>query len=478
MKDEDLQKLTLASAARLIRSKELSPVELTAAVINRIERFNDRMLAFISVMADEALAAARTAESELARGSVLGMLHGVPVSVKDLFDTKGVRTTAGMKVFTDRVPGEDAFVVKKLYEAGAVIVGKNNMHEAAYGITNVNPHFGTARNPWNPQHITGGSSGGSASAVAMRMSFGSLGSDTGGSIRVPASLCGVVGLKPTYGRCSLRGVVPLSWSMDHPGPIANSVEDVALLLETIAPYDERDPLSRNRPVPRYAESLMGSVKGLRVGIPRGYFFEDLQEEVEKAMNAALAAFERLGASLMDIDLATAPLQRGIWNQIACPEAYSFHEKHLNRRGEDYGADVRTRLELGRLFLSIDYVRAQRARTLMRDECERALENVDVIITPSVPITPPRIGQTTVQRGAVTEPVGVALTRCTRHFNITGLPAISLPCGFTTDGLPIGLQIAGRAFDESTVLRAAHAYEQEAALAPHSPPGSGGEVCDR
>jgi len=459
MMDADLKKLTLSSAAARIRRKEISPVELTQSVLQRIEALNDRMRAFITVTPDAALDAARAAEHDVTSGKEVGPLHGVPISLKDLYDTKGVRTTAGSKVFENRVPAEDAAVVSKLRAAGAVIVGKTNLHEFAYGVTTVNPHFGTARNPWNAEYISGGSSGGSASAVGLSLGFGSLGSDTGGSIRVPASVCGVVGLKPTYGRCSLRGVVPLCWSMDHVGPLAQTVEDAALLFGVIAGHDWKDPYSANVPVQKLP--LDGNVKGLRIGIPRGYFFDSLDVQVEAAMNAALKTFERLGAHLIDVELKMASLQRGIWSQIASPEAYSFHEELLKTSADKYGADVRSRIEVGRVLLSSDYVRAQRARTMMREEANKVMGSVDILVTPSIPITVPRIGQGMAQRGSVTEPSGVALTRCTRHFNITGQPAVSLPAGFTTDGLPIGLQIAGRAFDEATVLRAAHAYEQDA-----------------
>jgi len=457
MTDSDLKKLTLASAARLIRNKEIKPVELVEAVLDRVQRLNDRMRAFITITGEQALESARSAE----KNSASGPLHGVPVSLKDLYDTKGVRTTAGGKVFADRIPTEDATVVRKLNDAGAVIVGKANMHEFAFGVTTINPHFGTARNPWKPDYISGGSSGGSASAVALALGFGSLGSDTGGSIRIPASVCGIVGLKPTYGRCSLQGVVPLSWSLDHPGPMAQTVEDVAILLSVIAGHDPLDPYSRNRPVPSYVDALTGNIKGLRIGIPKSYFFEELDVEVDAAMKAALKVFERLGASLVEVDLQTATMQRGIWSQIASPEAFSFHEVYLQTRGQDYGADVRGRFEVGRLLLSVDYVRAQRARTVMKNECRDALKRADVIITPTLPVPPPRIDQSTVQRGSGQEPVGVALTRFTRHFNITGSPCVSIPCGFTKEGMPIGMQIVGAPFDEATVLRAAHAYEQDA-----------------
>src|SRR5215467_9112255 len=347
MTDYELNGLTLCKALRLVQQRQISSSELRKAVLDRIDRLNAEMHAFITVLREEPIA------------DDTPPLFGVPLSVKDLYDTKGIRTTAGAKLYTNRIPEEDAAAVTKLKQAGAAIIGKANMHEFAYGVTTVNPHFGTARNPWNPDYISGGSSGGSANAVAMSMGFGSLGSDTGGSIRIPASLCGVVGLKPTYGRCSLRGIVPLSWSMDHPGPIAQTVEDVALLLGVIAGYDSQDPFSQDKPVTDVR--LDGNVKGLRIGLPRPYFFDDLDPQVESAVNKAVKTFERLGASIHEVDLKMAPLQRGIWSQIASPEAYSLHEELLKEHGGRYGADVKTRIEVGRLLLSIDYVRAQRAR---------------------------------------------------------------------------------------------------------------------
>jgi aspartyl-tRNA(Asn)/glutamyl-tRNA(Gln) amidotransferase subunit A len=268
-------------------------------------------------------------------------------------------------------------------------------------------------------------------------------------------------LKPTYGRVSLSGIVPLSWSLDHPGPITQTVEDAAVLMELIAGHDARDPYSRRHPVPKYTEALTGNIKGLRIGIPKSYFYDRLAPEVHSAVHAALKTFERLGATMVEIDLPGAPLQRAIFSQIASPEAFAYHEKLLERHWDQYGADVRGRIEAGRMLLSIDYVRAQRARSVMKDECKTAFRAADVIVTPTLPIVAPKIDQTSVELDGTVESIGPALTRFTRHFNITGLPAISIPCGFTPDNLPIGLQIAGKAFDESTVLRAAHAYEQDA-----------------
>jgi aspartyl-tRNA(Asn)/glutamyl-tRNA(Gln) amidotransferase subunit A len=430
--------MTLASAVKLIASGELSAVELTKAVLDRIDTLNERMRVFITVMREEAL-------REVA-GGYRPPLQGVPLSVKDLYDTMGVRTTAGARIFANRIPNQDAVAVRKLKETGAVIVGKTNLHEFAYGVTSINPHYGTPRNPWDPDRICGGSSGGSASAVALGLGFGSLGTDTGGSIRIPAALCGIVGLKPTYGRVSVRGVVPLSWSLDHAGPMARTVEDAAILLQAI---DGR-PLG----------PLTGNIKGVRVGIPKTYFYERLASEVDSAMNTALRTLERLGARLVDIDLPSVTAHRGVWLQIASPEVYSYHEPYLKKHAEQYGADILGRIEAGRVLLSIDYIRAQRIRTLMKRECKSVFERVDVIVTPTTPIPAPRIDEVDKPWGDGPEKAATALARFTRFFNIVGLPAISIPCGFTPGGLPLGMQIAGKPFDEAMVLRVAYAYERD------------------
>lgn len=449
MTDAELKVLTLAQAAQLIRRKKLSPVELTHAVLERVDRLNDQMRAFITVTADSALDAARAAERRIKAGRSLGPLHGVPISVKDLYDTRGIRTTAGSKVFAERVPTEDAAVVKKLKQAGAVLIGKTNMHEFAFGVTTVNPHYGAALNPWDLNRVSGGSSGGSASAVALSLGFGSLGSDTGGSIRIPASLCGIVGLKPTYGMVSLDGVLPLSASLDHAGPMAQTVEDTALLLGVIA----------GGKVPNYTKALTGKIKGIKAGIPRTYFFDRIAPEVESAVRSALKRLEKLGVRLVEVDMPTARAQGEIFRDIVASEAYFWHERYLKTQGDNYGADVRERLEFGSRVLYVDYARAQRARGVIKMECDAIFDSVDVMITPTVPIAAPGIGESTVKWGKVTEALGSTLTRFTRPFNLAGLPAISIPCGFTAGGLPIGMQIAGRALDESTVLRVAYAYEQ-------------------
>jgi aspartyl-tRNA(Asn)/glutamyl-tRNA(Gln) amidotransferase subunit A len=449
MTDEDLKKLTLATAVRMIAGKKISPDELVAATLSRIERLNPEMRAFITVMKEPPSFAPD------------GPLRGVPISVKDLYDTKGVRTTAGSKVYESRIPDEDSTVVRKLKEAGAAIIGKANLHEFAFGITTINPHYGIARNPWDRERISGGSSGGSASAVALSLGLASLGSDTGGSIRIPASLCGIVGLKPTYGRVSLRGVVPLAWSLDHPGPMTRTVEDAAMLMEIIAGYDPSDVHSRKVEVPRYTDALSGSLKGLRVGIPKNYFYEQLSPSVDQAIHAAIGHLEKLGAEIVDVEMPGMPIHRACWFHIASPEAYSYHELHLQKHADLYGADVRGRLEAGKVLLSIDYVRAQRARTLIKEQFNRLFEAIDVVVTPTVPIPAPRIEDVHKPWGNGPETAAASLTRFTRFFSVAGVPTISIPCGFSPEGLPIGMQIAGKAFDEFTVLRVAHAYEQSA-----------------
>lgn len=459
--EDEIQSLTLIRAATLIREGHLSPVELTEAVLARIERLNGHMRAFITVTGDEAMRQARHAEQRVTRCARLGPLHGVPVNLKDLYDTAGILTTGGSKVFEDRIPMVDAAAVTLLKQAGAVIVGKTNLHEFAFGTTSVNPHYGAARNPWHPERITGGSSGGSASAVAMSLGFGSLGSDTGGSIRIPAALCGVVGMKPTYGRASVRGLIPLSPSLDHAGPIAQTVEDIAALLQVIAGHDPEDPLTRLDPVPRYAQALTADIRSIRVGVPCSYFFERVAPDIESAVRQAIAVLEQLGAQLVEVDFPSAAKQGDIFQKIAAAEAYAYHRPLLRTSGALYGADVRERLESGRAISMVDCDRAQRAREELRQDCETVFRSVDVIATPAVAVAAPSIGQATIEWPDGPEPVGAALTRLTRPFNLTGMPAISVPCGFTADGMPVGLQIVGRLLDEPTVLRVAYTYQQAA-----------------
>jgi aspartyl-tRNA(Asn)/glutamyl-tRNA(Gln) amidotransferase subunit A len=362
--------------------------------------------------------------------------------------------------------------VRRLKQAGAVFLGKLNMHEFAYGDTSAISHFGPVRNPWDRQRISGGSSGGSAAAVAARLCYGALGSDTGGSVRIPSSLCGISGIKPTYGRVSRAGVLPLAWSLDHVGPMCRSAADCALMLGAMAGYDPRDPTTSVLPVPDYMAALTGQIKGLRVGLLRPFFLESAGAAQRHAVEQASKTLEGLGASVQDVSLATVKLAAGASSAVLATEAYAYHEPWLKTRPEEYGADARQRLRVGAFVSGVDYVNGQRARTLMRDEVDALLSKLDVLLAPTTPIaaTPP--GADEVEIDGEKQPVRPALIRFTRPFNATGHPAMSVPCGFTSDGLPIGLQIVGRPFDESTVLRVADAYQRVTDWQTRRPPMAG------
>ncbi len=462
MQATDLRDLTISEAAEMVRGQKLSPVELTRTMLERIERLDPQLNSYITVTADSALAEAERAEQSAGRGEELGPLHGVPLALKDLFDTAGVRTTAGSKILADRIPERDATVVQRLRGAGAVLLGKLNMHEFAFGVTTQNPHYGPCRNPWNTDCIPGGSSGGSGAAVAAGLCLGALGSDTGGSIRIPASFCGIVGLKPTYGRVSRAGVVPLSWSLDHAGPMTRTVRDAAVLLGVIAAHDPADPASAAQAVPDYTAGLEDGVRGLRVGLPRRYFYEQVEPDVAAAVEQAIAVLRTEGAEVCDVDLAAIESAGLAFQVIILAEAAAYHARTMRERPQDYGEDVRLRLEPGALYPATQFVDAQRLRRRVVDGFLTALAGVDVLVTPTLPMTAPRIPGPKVE---TPNPV----TRFTFPANLAGLPAISLPCGFGTDGLPIGLQIIGRPFDESTVLRAGRAYERATDWHTRRPP---------
>ena len=454
MTPADVTRLSIAEAADLIRRKKLSPVELTEACLQRIGSVDARLRAFITVTRQEALATAQQAASAIAHGNYKGPLHGIPLALKDLFDTATVRTTAGSKIMADRVPAEDAEAAARLKAAGAVILGKLNMHEFAYGATGVNPHYGATRNPWDPGRISGGSSSGAGAAVAAGMTLGALGTDTGGSVRIPSALCGITGLKPTYGRVSRRGVVPLSWALDHVGPMARSAADAAIVLRVIAGHDPGDETSSDEPVPDYAKMLEGhGLKGLRVGVPREYFFDDVDTEVLSAVRGAISTLEELGAQVSDVSLPHIDEAPAAVNAIMLPEALAYHRRWLAERPQDYGEDVRRRLEMGLLYPTVSYIEAQRLRSLIAEEWrERVFDRVDLLAVPTTPMPAPRLEEADVE-------ATLTLVRFTSPFNLAGLPAVSVPCGFTSGGLPIGLQLVGRWFEEGTVLRAAHAYQQ-------------------
>lgn len=458
MKTEELCSLSIGDLSELFRKGEVSPVEATQACLERIERDDGKLNSFITLLKAESLESALHAERAIRSGNYLGPLHGVTVGLKDLFHTRGMRTTGGSKILQSFVPNEDASVVELLKGAGAVIIGKLNMHEFAYGVTNDNPHFGPSRNPWNLECITGGSSGGSCAAVSAGLCAGALGSDTGGSIRIPSSLCGVVGLKPTYGRVSKHGVLPLSWSMDHVGPIARHVKDAALMMNVMAGYDPRDPASSTEPALDFTYGLDEGVKGLRMGIIKNYFFDVIDREVKEAVLHACKVLEGLGADVEEVNLPELEHSRSISSTIVGAEAAAYHESNFKARPQDYGDDVRARLEVAYLLRATDYVKAQRFRALFVEKMAQLMKRVDLLLTPTCPIEAPKIGVQRVAVGGETQPVLNLLLRLTSPFNLTGMPAISIPCGFTSRGLPIGLQIAGRPFEEVKVLKAANAYE--------------------
>lgn len=455
--------MNLREAAQALRQREVSSVELTRGALDRIERLNPTLNAFLTVTAESALDRAGQADRELAAGRDLGPLHGIPVAVKDLFATRGVRTTSGSKIFENYVPEADSAVVEKLHAAGAVLVGKLHMHELAFGITCNNPHFGPIRNPWDPARIPGGSSGGSGAAVAAGMVYAGMGSDTGGSIRVPATFCGTVGLKPTYGRVSRFGAIPLAFSLDHMGPLTRDVRDAAVVLNAIAGYDARDPASSRHPVVDYVPEEGCSIRGVRIGFPQGYFFERLDPEVELSVRGALARAASLGAEVNPVSLPDMEALNAVGQVIIRAEAAAIFEQHLDHR-DQFGADVLALLDQGRLLPATDYVNAQRLRRKMT-EFSAVWSQVDCLMTPTAPIAAPRIGENTVRIAGEEDDVRRAATRFVRGMNVLGLPALSMPCGLTLAGLPIGLQIIGPAFEESLVLRVAAALEDGGVAIP-------------
>jgi len=456
----DLAWSSLTELRRMIGTKEVSPVEVVRAYLERITSLDGTLHAFITVCADRALEAARAAEAQLMAGGATGLLHGIPIGLKDLFGTRGIRTTGGSRILGESVPDTDASVVTRLVDAGAIVLGKLNMHEFAYGPEGLNEHYGHARNPWDAgeTRIAGGSSSGSGVAVAAALCSGALGSDTGGSIRIPASLCGITGLKPTYGRVSRAGALPLSWSLDHVGPMTRTAADCALLMRSLAGYDAADASSSVLPVPDYTGALSGSVKGLRIGILREAFGDAAAPEVRAAVEQAAAQFQALGATVDEARLEDAGHVAAAALAIVAAEALAYHAEWLRTRAAEYQPDVRERLRMGAFVSGVAYVRAQQFRTRLRDAVDALLARRDVLLAPATPMAAPRLGEREVAIDGKTIDVRSSLLRFTRPFNLSGHPVCTLPCGFTADGLPIGMQVVGRPFDEATVLRAADVYQ--------------------
>lgn len=446
----------ISEIAVRLRRREISPVEITRDCLSQIEKQNSALNAFITVMAESALAEARTAEAEIARGEWRGPLHGVPVALKDLIATAGVPTTSASALHKDRIPSEDADVVRRLRQAGAIIIGKTNLHEFAYGGSSLISYFGEMRNPWDVQRITGGSSGGSAGAVAAGMVGAAIGTDTAGSIREPAALCGCVGIKPTYGRVSSRGVFPLSPSLDHVGPLAASVMDAAIVLQAVAGYDPEDITTADVPVADFVGALREDAKQIRVGVPREHFFTDLDPEVASAMEHALSGIETLVAEVRDVRLEV-PTDR----TVQAAESFAIHTESIAKSPELYQPETLRRIRTGEKVSAADYIAKRRQLEQERRRIAQAFADVDLLVTPTTPIPAPAIAELKANPDAL-RPAELALLRNTRPFNVWGLPAMSVPCGFTQSGLPIGLQIAGPHWREDLVLRLAYAYEQATA----------------
>jgi aspartyl-tRNA(Asn)/glutamyl-tRNA(Gln) amidotransferase subunit A len=457
---ENNDELTIANLAPLIRRKKISPVELTNFILERIRRLQPGINAFITITREIAMAQAKQAEREIVKGGYRGPLHGIPLSVKDLFYTEGVRTTAGSLILKRFIPRKNALAVDRLLEAGGVLLGKTNLHEFAYGATNINPHYGPVHNPWDVRRISGGSSGGSAASVVTAQALASLGTDTGGSIRIPSAACGCVGFKPTHGRISLEGVIPLAGSLDHAGPLSRCVLDSALLYQALAGPDAWGPHSNKTAL----SMIHKSIQGFRIGVPKQYFFHHIQPDIHTAIQTALTVFKQLGAVICEVNLKGMEETTPIAADITAGEALAYHAKWLDKNPEKYGEDLRLRLEQSKSMPALTYIQAQQKREAFTERIERAFDSTHVILAPTLPIVAPEIDECQAQSD-----IRTALLSLTRPANISGQPAISIPCGFSREGLPIGLQIIGRRYDEITALRVAYAYESATPWHKRFPP---------
>lgn len=467
MTDRGLEDMTITELAPQIRDKKVSPVELTDLFLKRIRRLNPSLNAFTTITEEDARVQAKAAESEIGHGNYRGPLHGIPISVKENICIKGVRTTAGSKTLSDWVPDHSATIVQRIKEAGAVLLGKTNMHEWAAGGTTINPFYGTTRNPWDTSRIAAGSSGGSAAAVSASLCLASLGTDNGGSVRNPASVCGLVGLKPTFGRLSHFGGVDGSggYSTDHFGILSKTVADCSLVLQTIAGYDAKDPRCADEPVPDYAKFVGKTIDRLKIGLIEKYFDDLMVSDVRNAFDGAVNQLKALGTKIETIRIPHMQLVSPVWACITRAENASAHVPYLRTRPHDYSPGMLSQVVSSLLIPAGTYMTAQRVRRLICDEFDQALSKVDVIVTPTGPMAAPTIEECT-QGFVIADGKKISLRDTgvnfrslgTAPFNVTGLPALSVCCGFTSNGLPIGLQIAGKAFDEGTVLQVANAYE--------------------
>jgi aspartyl-tRNA(Asn)/glutamyl-tRNA(Gln) amidotransferase subunit A len=449
----ELPLLELTEVSKAVQKKEVSPVELTRACLDRIERLNPKLNAFITVSDGSALEEARKAEAEIGRGEWKGPLHGIPLAVKDLIETAGVKTTAASAVLKDYVPPTDAEVVRRLRAAGAILLGKLNLHEFAYGGSGIIGHFGVARNPWNVAYITGGSSSGSAAAVAAGLCYGAIGTDTAGSIRLPAAYCGITGLKPTYGLVSTRGVIPLSSSHDHVGPMARTAADAALILQAIAHYDAQDIYCQKFPPVYYPSAMEESISALRLGVARD-FWNEVDDEIKTAVDAAVTELGKLTAGVQEIALSTEADRT-----VVGSESYAYHQNYLPKQESDYDPETLKRIRSGASITAAQHIQAYRELLRHRRKILQLFDRTDLILTPTTPSLPPALAELQAAPDQLRSKELVML-RNTRPFNVYGLPAISLNCGFSKSGLPIGLQITGAPGAEGTVLALAHAYQKQ------------------
>ena len=469
MADKELCFRSAAELGRLIRDRQVSPVEVTQAHLQRIEELEPGLNSFITLLPEQATEAARKSEEEIQQGNYRGPLHGVPLGLKDAYETRGIRTTFGCKVYDGNVPDEDSTTAVRLREAGAILLGKLNLHTLEFGTTGQNGYYGDMHNPWDTSRYTGGSSGGSASAVATGECAIAMGSDSGGSIRMPAGLCGIVGLKTTFGRLSRHGLMELSPTMDHHGPMTRTVEDCALVLNAIVGYDPKDPRSSKAPVPDYTGVLTGNVKGLRIGVIKEFFQVPLDPEVRQAVERAVGVLDDLGAVVTEVSWPMYHYAGAISSAILLADVAGSLRQLVLEHGSDIDATVRQRIEAGFFIPITRYLQAQRARAILNRQSYDLLKQVDILAGPTLAVPAPKIGDAEVTVAGKKMQMPAALTQYTRSYNLNGLPTISVPCGFSSNNLPIGLQLAGRAFDEETVLRIAHAYEQATDWHKRRPP---------
>ena len=465
-----LIEMSLVEASEALGAGSVSSVELVQACLDRAADVQPTINCFISIETEDALTAAKQADAEIARDERRGVLHGIPLAHKDMFYRAGKVSTFGSKIFRDYTPDFTSTVMDRLAAAGAIYLGGLNMAEFATGPVGQNDHFGQIRNPWNTEHVSGGSSSGSGAVLAARACFGALGSDTGGSCRLPAGMCGVVGLKPTYGLISRHGGLPRCWTLDCFGPLARTARDVAVLLQAVAGYDEHDPTTTSDPVPDYLAALGGELRGLRVAVPSNHLYPDVDPQLKPALDASLGALAALGCEIVDLEIPDPELTYDLTNVINKSEAAALHDEWIRTRPEDYAISVRSRMEAGFFIPATRYIQAQRLRPRFLAEFDDAVfSHADVLFTPVTSIPVPRIEEANITRSADAPRIINAITRCTRWVSYLGLPALSVPCGFTEQGLPVGFQIIGRPFDEATLLRLADAYQSATDWHTRTPP---------